>query len=274
MKTYIINMPAQVLRRKNMSELMQRIGIEDFEFVTPVDKNALPPGFENLSPGYASLNATVSTKIFGMCTHDEPFLIFEDDAIERVHASEILPRIHDILNYLSDVEWDVVYLEYCMEKCQPPGENAKVVTRAYQPYCTAAMLYNPAGIGKVRACLLKEKRLIDFSYARCIKKETLIAYVARPVLFAQDASYGAGDLAHMTPSNVQWWLDIVIRMYPDRGSKSEPRLPACWNSKETLYYVRWGNVALILAGLAVVIYLIVFIVRAKIFYKEKNKEFT
>ena len=208
--TFIINMPERKDRRANMVALMQRIGIRNYEFVEPIPKNALPPGFESLPPGYASLNATVIHKIFSRVPSG-PFLVFEDDAIERV--DHILDSIHKIIDRLRYQAWDMVYLEYCMETCQNTGND--VISRANQPYCTAAMLYNGDSVDKITHCLAKEGRLIDFSYAQCIRDARIDAFIADPVLFAQDASYGAGDLSHLKPGNVQWFLDFIIRMYPD-----------------------------------------------------------
>lgn len=260
--TYVINMPNRIERRRNMVALMGRLGIKDFTFVTPVDKGDLPPGFETLPPGYASLNATVSVRIFDMQRGKAgPFLVFEDDAIERLPAEEILPHIDEILRSIPP-SWDMVYLEYCLEKCSAMGHS--VVSKAHQPYCTAAMLYNSESIDRVRRCLATEKKLIDFSYARCIAGDPplLNAFVSTPALFAQDAAYGAGDLAHLNPDNIQWWLNLVIRLYPDADNvTSEPRLPACWNSKEILKYVRWWNVFVIAVLIIAVIWATVWHLR-------------
>ena len=144
----------------------------------------------------------------------------------------------------------MVYLEYCMETCQNTGND--VISRANQPYCTAAMLYNGDSVDKITHCLAKEGRLIDFSYAQCIRDARIDAFIADPVLFAQDASYGAGDLSHLKPGNVQWFLDFIIRMYPDSHER-EPRLPACWNSFETLKFVRWSRILMFIIVIVIII---------------------
>jgi hypothetical protein len=268
--TYIINMPVRTERRAAMEALMQRIGIRSYVFVEPVPKDALPDGaYPALPPAYASLNATVTHKIFPMHARTyghgsmvskvshKALLVFEDDAIERVPPASVLPHISSILRVVPD-DWDVVYLEYCMESCSSSNTQSPVVP-ANQPYCTAAMLYNTAKLDRIARCVMDQGQLIDFSYAACIRAGSLRAYVSRPTLFAQDASYGAGDLSHMHPGNVQWWLNIVMRMYPDAGAggASRPRLPACWNSREMLGFVRWANVlgiALVLATIGYIGY--------------------
>lgn len=276
--TYIINMPNKTERRERMSNLMQRLGIEDFTFVEPVVPSIadLPEEFRGLPSAYASLNATVTEKIFPMHlarfpsgadeTRSAPFLVFEDDAVERLPTSAIRRQVADMVVSLRDVpRWDMVYLEYCMEYCSrgagAAGGAVPGLQPARLPYCTAAMLYNARAIPRIRQCLYSAAKLIDFSYAQCIPRGDLIAFTAWPPLFAQDAAAGAGDLAHMTPTHVQWWLNLVIRMYPDPNTPAAPgtaRLPACWNSRELLGYVRWGNVVLIVL---VTVLLLVLLVR-------------
>lgn len=273
---YIISMPHQVLRRERMVSMMRRIGIHSFEFVTPVklsDVHKYAAYAGKLPPGYASLNITVAEKVFGM--HQArilngratpgPFLVLEDDAIERVPAETIRSSIDAIIaslvgsdpsnsksdpsNSKSDQTWDMVYLEYCMEHCQESRDTRVHVVPANKPYCTAATLYNSASIPTIRQCIKDQGLLIDFSYAKCIVQRELRAFVAMPALFAQDASYGVGDLAHLSPAHVQWWLNLIIEMYPDSKGKTadrRPRLPACWNSRELLDFVRWERVICIL----------------------------
>lgn len=207
-----------------------------------------------MTSGYMSLNLTVRDKVFDMAAHgSDSFLVFEDDAIERVQASEIMPRVYEMLHGLQGIPWDVVYLEYCMEHCSAAASEQRVgpwLQRASSPYCTAATLYNRTSIDRIRRCLDVRKKLIDFSYVECIKDDELVAYIAMPALFAQDAIYGAGDLAHLSPTKVQWWLNLVLRMYPDGDLKHGPRLPACLG-RELFGYVRWGNVAFMVAALVV-----------------------
>lgn len=258
--TYIISMPHQVLRRQRMVALMGRLRIQSFEFVVPIRRAGLVhyPEYARLPHGYASLNATVSGKIFDMHlarivsgrVRPGPFLVFEDDAIERVPAQTIVPHIKNIVVYLETLaskRWDVVYLEYCMEHCGKPSEDM-VVAPARYPFCTAATLYNSTSIPIIRNCLQKSSLVIDFAYAKCITQKDLRAFVSVPALFAQDATYGMGDLPHLSPKYIQWWLNLIIDMYPtaDASGAPHPRLPACWNSSETLAFLRWERLILLL----------------------------
>lgn len=270
MDVYVISMPERTERRDAMRSMLGRLGVaaSAVTFVEPVKVTDVPAGYarNGMTPGYTSLNLTVRDKVFGLASKDrrrfekyhgdqgaddDGFLVFEDDAIERVPAAVIMPRVREMLMDLSisGMPWDLVYLEYCMEHCKDqPVSVGRWLARASAPYCTAAVLYNRRSIDRIRRCLDDRKRLIDFSYVDCIASDQLNAYIAKPALFAQDAFYGAGDLSHMTPDKLQWWLNLVIRMYPDadaEGRRHGPRLPACLDGAEMLSYVRWDHVAVI-----------------------------
>ena len=258
MDVYVINMPQRTDRRNAMELLIGRLGIsmQDVRFVEPVAVSHVPNEYAShgMTTGYMSLNMTVRDKVFDMAARGtDVFLVFEDDAMERVHAEDIMPRVYEMLHDLNGVQWDVVYLEYCLEHCAsaPDQRVGQWLQRASSPYCTAATLYNRTSIERIRRCLDVRKKLIDFSYVECIKDNELVAYIAMPALFAQDTIYGAGDLAHLSPVKVQWWLNLVLRMYPENDDLQHgPRLPACLG-RELIGYVRWGNIALMVATLAV-----------------------
>jgi hypothetical protein len=246
MDVFIINMPARHDRRASMRELMARLGIERYSFVEPVivDDDDIPLEYRanGMTSGYMSLNLTVRDKIFGMARTDV-FLVFEDDIIETIPVGAILPRIRAILRE-APPDWDLVYLEYCMERCSGQREG-EWLRKGTAPHCTAALLYNRRSVGNLRQCMDTRKRLIDFAYVDCIKAQELRAYIAWPPLFAQDVFYGAGDLAHMSPSKVQWWLNLILKMYPgeDEIAVHAPRLPHCLNARQLAPYVRWDRVA-------------------------------
>ncbi len=237
-------MPDRKDRRSNMISMMKRLGIETYRFVEPI---VSPPGLYPKLPGpYASLNATVTEKIFGMQRGKTgPFLVFEDDAIERLDPREVVERLALTIESLPP-SWDMVYLEYCLERCSF-AHRSKPLVSAYKPYCTAAMLYNSSSIDKIRSCLLKVGQLVDFSYVSCIGNGSLKALVANPALFAQDPKDGAGDLKHLDWTKPQYYMNFILRMYPEPGeSDSKARLPMCWNSTSVLEYVRWANVMIII----------------------------
>lgn len=244
-----------------MMRLLHRTGfdMEDVEFVDPVVVDTLPDDYAHLTKGYYSLNSTVRDKIFQLASDAglPHFLVLEDDVMEVVDPAMIQDRIRDILVDVPQ-DWDMIYLEYCMERCWKSKAVSKWLATAVKPYCTAAVIYRTASVAKLRDCLDGKKQLIDFSYVQCIQEHSLKAYVARPPLFAQNAAY-EGDLGHTrNPTTIQFWLNLFIRMYPDPNEpvKSYPRLPACMSLSDLAGYVRWFNVAVMLIVLVCIVALL------------------
>lgn len=288
MDVFVVSLPSRTDRRANMAALLRRIGVSRYTFVDPVP----PPPLEDIpaefrahgvTPGYMSLHLTVRDKVFDMALassssssspEEGAFLVLEDDVIEMVPAVEVMPSIRAILED-APPDFDMIYLEYCMERCDGAREGGrKLLRRARAPYCTAAILYNRRAIPKLRACLDDRARLIDMAYVDCVRKGELKAFIASPPLFAQDAAYGAGDLEHMDPSKVQWWLDWVIRMYPSptmtttttmtmtthaTTPSARARLPHCLTFKDVAPYVRWGNVVIVVSAIIIIVSAIVII---------------
>jgi hypothetical protein len=237
-----------------MEALLHRCGLDgNAEFVEPVVVDVVPHEFRHLSKGYLSLNLTVRDKVWRRAADlgIPYFIVMEDDIMELGKPEATLDRITTILSEVPP-DWDMVYLEYCMEKCFRSRKVSSQLKTATEPYCTAAVIYRTKSIGKLRDCLDTKKRLIDFSYVSCIADGALHAYVASPPLFAQDAYYD-GDLAHLSsPQHIQYWLNWIIRMYPDVDEgvddrrKHYPRLPACISFADLYRYVRWRNVVIAL----------------------------
>lgn len=246
---FIINMPDRADRRLHMLALLERTGFTSYEFVTPVSVDVVPSQYAHLTKGYLSLNLTVRNRVFGRAVDMglEQFVVFEDDLMERVPADSVQQRLADIMQEVP-VDWDMIYLEYCMERCGAARTVSPSLRSAVKPYCTAAIVYRTAALDRLRGCLDTRKQLIDFSYVDCITSGELVAYVASPPLFAQDAFF-TGDLAHTTsPRNIQYWLNWIIHMYPEPGTAAThyPRLPACMTPTELLHYVRWRSVIVLL----------------------------
>jgi len=65
--------------------------------------------------------------------------------------------------------------------------------------------------------------------------------VAYPPLFAQNQIY-QGDLSHLEDKrNIQWWLNWFVRMY-EKSNQDKARLPYCLIDKQSLEYIRFGNI--------------------------------
>jgi hypothetical protein len=254
-EVFIINLPHRVDRRKKMEKLMTDIGFKNYKFVEPVkvDKED-PVKYPNMNKNHISLNRTVPEKIFPFVKGDH-FVVFEDDLMSMVPPKEVIPRLDKIIKEVP-ADWDMVYLEYCMEMC--PYKTEKVTEnlhRAYKPYCTAGILYRKSSLADIAKCMEEEKALIDFAYVQCIKKKKLDAYITQPPLFAQDVTMQS-DLNHINGKSIQYYLNFLIKMYDSDAKTSYPRLPHCVTPSSLAGYIRWTNFILFLLIVIVVLSLL------------------
>lgn len=257
MHAYVISLPHRADRRAHMAALLDAMaaGPASYEFVDPVPVSEVPPGYPaDVSRGALSLNRTLAEVVFpaALAAGHEHFLVLEDDLMVLGDPAEVLPSaalaVADLDAHVGAGAWDMLYLEYCFERCGQVAPVTPRVGRAVRPFCTAAIVYSRAGASRAAACLAQERRMTGFSYAACMADGRLRAYVSTPPLFAQDASL-QGDIEHTaSPLRLHWWLNKVVRMYPE-GATSQPRLPAC--RRDVFGYVRWPAVLVLVLLLGV-----------------------
>jgi len=239
MDIFVINMPKRTDRKERMQKLLQDIGIFNAVFVAPVVVDDLDPRWPDLNRNQQSLNKTLIEKVFPMA-RTSAILVFEDDLMPMISPKDIVPRIQQIMREVPK-DWDMIFLEYCMEMCPLTKKVSTSLRRGYKPYCTAAVIYNRESLSKMTDCLIQEKKLTDFAYVECIKKGSIVPYIADPPLFAQDVM-AQGDLHHIESKNIQYYMNFLLKMYDTDASTSYPRLPHCIPSSSLLEYVRWNNV--------------------------------
>ena len=243
-------------RKEKMEKLMQQIGILEYEFIIPVEitEDTIPKEYrENrMNIGNTSLNLTILTKIFPKVQQKirRDFIIMEDDLMTMIPYSEVKTHISQILREVQD-DWNMIYLEYCLEMCSLATQVTPVLKKAFHPYCAAAILFRYNTTELVQQCIDTKKNPLSFAYSSCISNKELIAYIADPPIFAQDVMM-QGDIAHTaSPWNIHFYLNRILKMYDDDidATISKPRLPACIDSVETLEYIRWWNVGWILLSI-------------------------
>jgi hypothetical protein len=254
---YVINMPNRIDRRVAMSKMLRDIGLLDHViWVEPVrvESTDIPEDMKHMTPGYLSLNRTVADKIMSVIEQG-PFIVMEDDLMPMMEPSKIKSYLSRLINQ-APADWDMIYLEYCMEVCMcTKSTGTPGLYRAHKPYCTGAIIYNGASKNKFIDCMRTEKQLIDFSYVRCIMDGRINAYITFPPVFAQNVLY-QGDLNHLAKKNIQYYLNHVIKMYDSNAKEAKPRLPHCVDSWSTLTYVRWVNVVIVFAIIVIFIYIL------------------
>ena len=244
---YIINKRERTERKQKMTNLMNKIGITEYEFIEPVKitDETIPEEYQKnrMNKGNTSLNLTILTKIFPKIQRD--FIIMEDDLMAMMPKKEIKSYISQMLREVPN-DWNMIYLEYCLEMCSLGETITKTnkLKKAYHPYCAAAILFRAETVTKVQQCIDSKKNPLSFTYTSCIDNKELIAYVATPPIFAQDVLM-QGDIEHTkSPWSIHFYLNRILKMYDDNSDTtvSKPRLPHCMDSMETLEYIRWGNI--------------------------------
>jgi hypothetical protein len=200
-----------------------------------------------MNKGNTSLNLTILTKIYPKVLKD--FIVMEDDIMTMMPEENVYNYILELLKEVPN-DWNMIYLEYCLEMCSLGETVTKTnkLKKAFKPYCAAAILFRYDTMNKVEKCIETKKQPLSFTYTSCIVNKDLIAYVAHPPVFAQDVLM-QGDIDHTASHfGIHFYLNRILKMYDTSETISKPRLPHCIDSVEIFDYIRWGNVGGILLG--------------------------
>jgi Ca2+-binding EF-hand superfamily protein len=248
-------------RKEKMTNLMQNIGITEYEFIEPVKitDETIPEEYlkNRMNKGNTSLNLTILTKVYPKIREKKRnFIVMEDDIMVMMPEENVNNYILELLREVPD-NWNMIYLEYCLEMCSLGKTVTKTnkLKKAFKPYCAAAILFRYDTMIKVQNCIETKKKPLSFTYTSCIYNKELIAYIATPPIFAQDVLM-QGDIEHTkSPWSIHFYLNRILKMYDDNSDTtvSKPRLPHCMDSVETLDYIRWGNVGGALVGFLVLL---------------------
>lgn len=189
MEIYIINLPEQTKRREYMIELMKKMGVQQYNLVTP--KNVA--NVDKIKKTQQSLLLTNIELFKSILAKERPpqyILVFEDDIKPMISADKIIPKLESLLEQMPN-EWDMLYLEYCHETCFLNKRITPEISKASGPLCTAAILYNVEKLGKIVNLLeetVNQEIPIDNSYVKYILKNKLDAYIVTPPIFVQDVA--------------------------------------------------------------------------------------
>ena len=262
MDVFIINMPNRPDRLTKMKALMSRVGLS-YQVIEPVDPATLPEKDPNgLSRPYRSLNSTLLDRIFNIAK-SPVFMVLEDDLMANVHPGSIKASIRNALANLQGRNWHMLYLEYCLERCN--GQHVSPQIRlATRPYCTAAIIYNRSACERIRRAVILERKMISFAYSNSIRNGSIKAYLFDPPLFVQDAA-STSDMGHtQSPWGLHYWLNMVFKMYPDKPNQHYARLPACLRFTDVVPYVRWYSISRIVLVVAIVLVAMIICFRVEL----------
>ena len=106
---FIINKTERTERKEKMTNLMQNIGITEYEFIEPVKitDETIPEDYlkNRMNKGNTSLNLTILTKVFPKTKTMEKkrdFIIMEDDLMAMMPETEIKTYILQMMREVPD----------------------------------------------------------------------------------------------------------------------------------------------------------------------------
>lgn len=273
---FIINMQERIERKAKMELLMKKIGISssNYTFIVPVKitDETIPEEYQKnrMNKGNTSLNLTILTKIYPILPKNRDFIIMEDDIMTMMPETQVKTYIFQLLKEVP-TDWNMLYLEYCLEMCSLSTTitSTNKLKKAFKPYCAAAILFRYNTLNKVQNCIETKKQPLSFTYTSCISEKQIVAYVAHPPVFAQDVLM-QGDIEHtISPWNIHFYLNRILKMYDIDAKESKPRLPHCADSSEIWTYIRWRNLFLFLLGIFLFYGIYSYFIKRKIEKKTK-----
>lgn len=146
MPVYIINLPHEYNRRKNMKNLMTKLNFVNYKFVEPVNKyktlNYMK--MNNLDLKVSTMSRTLtSLKIF-LSEKSEEFIIFEDD----IDIYNFNTNLNNIYNSAKNIDYDLLFFEMCYDICYQIKPINSQLLKLHSPLCNGAILYTRRFVNK------------------------------------------------------------------------------------------------------------------------------
>jgi|LauGreDrversion4_2_1035121.scaffolds.fasta_scaffold41354_2 hypothetical protein len=186
-KIYVINMENRPDRKEHTKTLLDKLGFTNYQFIVPMSKDEvlLDPMITGSTLNHSVLSLASTVLNIFRETQEEEFVIMEDDLIFNENGK---CSFEDIYNSAKDVEWDLLYYEFCYEECQYSEKISPYLFKLYEPQCTAFIIFKKSGAIKILNNFDKNK-FIDYNYKNLTKTGILKSY-GYP-LFIQNPEFGS-----------------------------------------------------------------------------------
>lgn len=184
---FIINFPHRKDRALHISNIMNKLGFNNYTFVEPVSEKEIIRNYPDDVHISTLSRFLTNIKIFNMTTSDK-FFIFEDD----VDIYNNSCSMNDIYNAAQKTDYDLIFFEICYTLCHLSERLAECLYLLSQPNCNGAMLYTQKFVKK----FLNYIKNIDITKYACdtviieMDKENLITCVGYPY-FRQNPTLGS-----------------------------------------------------------------------------------
>lgn len=118
--------------------------------------------------------------------------VFEDDLVLTSSPGEAAARIQGAIASLP-ADADCLHLEYCYDRCEAALFHHSIpwVSTAYEPFCSAAILYSQQGLRKLLDLSPTIYTAHDDVIAQGCREKLLNCFKLRKPVFAQDAFWGS-----------------------------------------------------------------------------------
>ena len=184
---FIINFSHRKDRALHISNVMNKLGFNNYTFVEPVSKEEIMRTYLSDFPISTLSRLLTNIKIFNMTTSDK-FLIFEDD----VDVYNNRCSMNDIFNAAKNTDYDLIFFEICYTLCNLSKRLSNCLYLLSQPNCNGAVLYTQRFVKK----FFNYIKTVDITKYACdsliieMDKENLIRCVGYPY-FRQNPTLGS-----------------------------------------------------------------------------------
>lgn len=184
---FIINFAHRKDRAIHISNVMNKLGFNNYTFVQPVSKEEIIKNYLDYVHISTLSRLLTNIKIFNMTTSDK-FLIFEDD-VDIYNRS---CSIQDIYNSAKKTEYDLIFFEICYTLCNSSKRLSDCLYLLSEPNCNGALMYTQKFVKK----FLNYIQSIDITKYACdtlileMDKKKLIRCVGYPY-FRQNPTLGS-----------------------------------------------------------------------------------
>ena len=200
---YIINLPRREDRSNHMSKMLEKAGLTNYTFVTPVeakdelvdilyDQNIIHQDNRVVNKYKASHTLTYMDLLRSI--EDEHFIIMEDDLSPIKNDRNLAFRMSETINNTPD-DFDIIYFEYCHEFCSFIESPSEALNK---PICLGATMWNRNSARRIANSFFRERGNIDQWIGNKVYNKEIKAYGPYPPLFYQDDRFGT-DLPQMFP---------------------------------------------------------------------------
>ena len=184
---FIINFAHRKDRALHISNVMNKLGFNNYTFVEPVSKEEIIRNYLDDVAVSTLSRLLTNIKIFNMTTSDK-FLIFEDDVDIYTKSCSM----NDIYNAAQKTDYDLIFFEICYTLCHFSKQLSKCLYLLSQPICNGAILYTQKFVKK----FFNYIKSIDITKYACdtliieMDKKNLIRCVGYPY-FRQNPTLGS-----------------------------------------------------------------------------------